>query len=109
MIVFGRNDVKFFKLSIFGCGVLISPTVLASDLPDPALNQIAANYKACIKDELIASTNEDGSLDEVFFLEGKEHCDKMKGLQERRAQSEARISQITADLIRDAKRELGLN
>jgi len=75
---------------------------------DEALDEIVAKYKACIKTELEASDNGDGTYDEVFFLEGKEHCDKIKGLRERTAASKARMAQMTADLIAGAKSELGL-
>jgi len=73
-----------------------------------ALEEIATKYKACIKTELEAADNGDGTYDEVFFLEGKEHCDKIQGLQERAAKAEADIAQLTANLIGGAKRELGL-
>jgi len=73
-----------------------------------ALDEIADKYKACIKTELEASDNGDGTYDEVFFLEGKEHCDKIKGLRERTAAAKARMAQMTADLIAGAKSELGL-
>lgn len=78
-------------------------------------NAIAIKYKACIKTELEAASNGDGTYDEVFFLEGKAHCDKMQGLhirtaraEQRIAASETRIAQMTADLIGGAKKELGL-
>ncbi len=89
--------------------------VNASDLSNEAFAAIAANYKACIKEELIASTNEDGSLDEVFFLVGKEHCEKMqklkietKGYQQQSRDIDAEISAMTDSLISGAKEELGL-
>lgn len=81
---------------------------LASELNSNALKEIAANYKSCITEELKASINEDGSLDEVFFLEGKAHCDTIQKLEMRKALSEVRISKITSDLVEEAKQELGL-
>ncbi len=80
-----------------------------------ALDQIGARYKTCIKRELEASDNGDGTYDEVFFLEGKEHCDKIRELQidtarasQRISASKKRIAQMTNELISGAKSELGL-
>ncbi len=106
--------MKVLSLSVF---LLVGANglALATDLNSQALDKIATNYKACIKEELIASTNEDGSLDEVFFLEGKAHCDKIRGLQidtaranQRISASKERIAEMTDDLIKGAKLELGL-
>lgn len=100
--------MRYLHFAIFIATTFFVKSAFASDLSQAALNTIATNYKACIKEELIASTNEDGSLDEVFFLEGKEHCDNIKGLEIRKASSEARISQLTDNLINEAKQELGI-
>jgi len=96
----------------FALSALVITTVIQTNngfaQSNEALDEIAAKYKACIKTELEASDNGDGTYDEVFFLEGKEHCDKIKGLQKRAAKAEQNIAQLTADLISGAKRELGL-
>ena len=80
----------------------------SADLNSQVLTKINSNYDACIAEERRVSTNENGVFDEVFFLEGKAHCDNIKRLQLRKAQSEARISSMTDNLIKDAKRELSL-
>ena len=106
------------RASVFLIAIVITTGIIPSHVlaqSDHALDEIAAKYKACIKSELEASDNGDGTFDEVFFLEGKAHCDKIKVLQIDTARAERRISvsneriaRLTDELISGAKSELGL-
>lgn len=67
-----------------------------------------ANYEKCIKIELVAAKNDDGTIDEEFFAEGQAHCDKALKLDIRIATANTKISKITSQLVAAAKKDLGL-
>lgn len=78
-----------------------------TELAQLQLDQIAANYKDCIAEEIEAAT-EDGVLDEEFFEEGKEHCNEIRDDEIKIAASRSRITAMNDEMIAEIKADAGL-
>ena len=66
---------------------------------DPTVaEQIAANFRGCIRDALDLSNNGDGTIDVDFFAISRDLCDEGMAVEIRSASADARIAAANAEI-----------
>ncbi len=99
--------MKVLGLSLVVFAASLSDHVLAQEADE--LQFITETYSKCLSRETeVAKQLKDNDERQEFLEEGQAHCDEIMRLKLRTAKAKADMAEVTARLISEAKKDLGL-